>query len=50
MKIRITSYKTFGVKKFMVIANDDNFALYNVFGFGLWIAKNREYAKYLGRS
>ena len=37
--IKITPYKTFGVKQFKTIVNNDDLLLVNVFGYGLWILK-----------
>ena len=38
-KVKITGYKTFGKKALATVANYDNFKLFNIFGFGLWITK-----------
>ena len=38
-KVKITGFKTFGKKGFAKVANYDNFKLFNIFGFGLWITK-----------
>jgi hypothetical protein len=40
MKVKLTGYTTFGVKKFMKIADTKNLTLFNLFGFGLWILRN----------
>ena len=40
MRFKITGFKTFGVKKFLKVADTKELTLYNVFGFGLWFIKN----------
>lgn len=40
--IKITPYRTFGVKQFKTIVNNDDLLLVNVFGFGLWILKSKD--------
>lgn len=44
-RIEITGYHTFGIKNFKKICEDERLTLYNVFGFGLWIIKNKEIYK-----
>lgn len=39
--IKITPYRTFGVKQFKIIVNDQNLLLVNLFGFGLWVLKTK---------
>ena len=40
--IKITPYRTFGVKKLTVIVNDQDLLLVNLFGFGLWVLKTKK--------
>ena len=40
IKIKITGYNTFGVKRFTKVADCKELKLYNIFGFGFWIIKN----------
>ena len=43
-KIKITR-KAFKVKKFMVIASESDFRLYNLWGLGLWLFKGMSRAE-----
>lgn len=40
VKLRISGFKTFGVKRLRVVANTKELFLLNLFGFGIWIIKN----------
>ncbi len=44
--IKITPYRTFGVKQFKIIVNNEDLLLVNLFGFGLWILKTKAARKH----
>lgn len=39
MKIRVTGYKSFGVKSLKIVAKEKDFILVNFFGFAIWLFK-----------
>ena len=38
-QVKITGFKTFGVKKLAKVVDSEELKIFNVFGFGLWIIK-----------
>lgn len=38
-KLKITGFKTFGVKKLAKVVDNEELKIFNVFGFGFWIIK-----------
>ena len=42
MIIKVTPFKTFGKKRFgKVFTDEENYSIYNIFGFGLWLYYGR---------
>lgn len=45
--IRITGFNSFGKKRFeKFFDGEKRFSVYNVFGFGVWIIKDKELKQY----